>query len=106
VGAAGGGGVQAARGPLGIHLGPEARLRFQLASPLSVSPTAESNRGNTNSVNNSAGNGPYSSPNSPSSSSTNDTYGDAAPVDTPQGDRPVLKRRPTSPNDNSPDQPN
>jgi hypothetical protein len=106
VGAAGGGGVQAARSPQAIHLGTEARLRFQLASPLSVSPTAAINRGNANnSWKNSSATGSYSSANAPSS---NDTYDDSAPTpaDPPDGDRPVLKRRPQAPSNNGSDQPN
>jgi BON domain len=101
VGAAGGGGVQAARGTQAIHLGSEARLRFELASPLSVSPTAAMDRGNTNSgINNSAS--------SSAPPSNHDTYDDSkpVPVDPPDGDRPVLKRRPgSSSNTNNPNQP-
>lgn len=97
VGAAGGGGVQAARGAQSLHLGPEARLNFRLDAPLSVAPTASVDRGNTNPINDTAYNAPPSS---------NDTYNEPAPVDQPQGDRPVLKRRPApNPNDSS-NQPN
>jgi hypothetical protein len=106
VGAAGGGGVQAARAPQAIHLGTEARLRFQLASPLSVSPTAAINRGNANNNwKNSSTTGSYSSASAPSS---NDSYDDSAPIpaDPPDGDRPVLKRRPQVPSNNGSDQPN
>ncbi len=90
VGAAGGGAVQAARGTQSLHLGPEARLSFRLDSPVSVSPTAAVDRGNTNPINDTAYNPPPSS---------HDTYNEPAPVDEPQGDRPVLKRRP-APNSN------
>ena len=90
VGGAGGGGVQAARGPQSLHLGPEARLNFRLDAPLSVAPTANVDRGNTNPINDTAYNAPPSS---------NDTYNEPAPVDQSQGDRPVLKRRP-APNSN------
>src|SRR5437879_8027254 len=44
VGAAGGGGVQAARGTQPVHLGSEARLRFQLEGPLSVAPVSSLDR--------------------------------------------------------------
>ncbi len=94
VGGASGGGIQAARGPQSLHLGPEARLNFRLDAPLSVAPTSSVDRGNTNPINDTAYNAP----------SSNDTYNEPAPVDQPQGDRPVLKRRP-APNSNDPSNP-
>lgn len=97
VGGAGGGGVQAARGPQSLQLGPEARLNFRLDAPLSVAPTANVDRGNTNPINDTAYNEPPSS---------NDTYNEPAPVDQPQGDRPVLKRRPAPKTNDSSNQPN
>ncbi len=102
VGAAGGGGVQAARGTQPVRLGSEARLNFRLESPLSVSPSSSIDRGNTNSVNDSA----YNQAPPPHS---NDTYSNDEPtsVDTPDGDRPVLKRRPgSSSSSNGSNQPN
>ena len=96
VGGASGGGVQAARGPQSLHLGPEARLNFRLDAPLSVAPTANVDRGNTNPINDTAYNAPPSS---------NDTYNEPAPVDQSQGDRPVLKRRPAPNSNDSSNQP-
>jgi hypothetical protein len=96
VGAAGGGGVQAARGPQSIHLGSEARLNFRLESPVSVSPTAAVDRGNSNS------DITYSGINQPSS---NGSYQDSYPSDN-DSDRPVLKRRPAPNSSDSSNQPN
>jgi hypothetical protein len=94
VGAAGGGGVQAARGAQAIRLGSEARLRFQLESPISVAPVSSLNR-NSNNV--------YDSASAQSSSDASYNDNAATPVGSPDGDRPVLKRRPPK---NSEDQPN
>jgi hypothetical protein len=105
VGAGAGGGVQAARGRQQVHLGSEARLNFRLESPISVTPVSNLDR-------NSSRDSGYNDQSSASvfkqdqqNQSNNDTYqndtyqNDAPePVDTPDGDRPVLKRRPPASN--------
>lgn len=99
VGAAGGGGVQAARGTQPVHLGPEALLRFQLAGPLSVAPVSSVDRNRSNNdYNDSAMNQPNS----------NGGYRDNYPPDnsSDNSDRPVLKRRPAPPKNDTSNQPN
>jgi hypothetical protein len=98
VGAAGGGGVQAARGTQPVHLGSEARLRFQLEDPLSVAPVSSTDRNKSNSdYNDSAMNQPNSyggyRDNYPSRSSSN--------TNSDNSDRPVLKRRPSTDNNSN-----
>jgi hypothetical protein len=95
VGAAGGGGIQAARGTQPVHLSSEARLRFQLAGPLSVAPVSSVDRNKSNSddaMNQPSSNGRYQN--------------NYPPDDSSDSDRPVLKRRPAPPNNNAPNQPN
>jgi hypothetical protein len=98
VGAAGGGGVEAARGRQQLHLGSEARLNFRLENSISVIPASNLDRGSHND-----GNSNYESSASiynRDQQQQNDTYSNDAPtpVDPPDGDRPVLKRRPPPPN--------
>jgi hypothetical protein len=99
VGAGAGGGVEAARGRQQIHLGSETRLNFSLANSISVAPVSNIDRGSNNDYQSSASvyNQRQQQP-----QQSNDTYNDTysndgpVPVDPPDGDRPVLKRRPQS----------
>lgn len=100
-GAAGGGAVQAARGTQPVRLASEARLNFRLEGPLSVSPTAAIDRGNTNSDVN------YSGMNQPASNgSYHDDYPSSDSNSSADSDRPVLKRRPPPNSSDSSNQPN
>jgi len=101
-GAGAGGGVEAARGRQQIHLGSETRLSFSLANSISVAPVSNIDRGSNNDYQ--SGASVYNQQSQPqqqrsNDSTYNDTYNDEpTPVDPPDGDRPVLKRRPQSSN--------
>jgi hypothetical protein len=100
VGAGAGGGVEAARGRQQIHLGSETRLNFSLANSISVAPVSNIDRGSNNDYKSSASvysQQPQQQQQGSNDNTYNDTYNDEpTPVDPPDGDRPVLKRRPQS----------
>ncbi|HET9697105.1 MAG TPA: BON domain-containing protein [Terriglobales bacterium] len=96
VGAGAGGGVEAARGRQQIHLGSETRLNFSLANSISVAPVSNIDRGSNNDYQSSASVYKQRQQQRSNDSTYNDTYSndEPTPVDPPDGDRPVLKRRP------------
>jgi len=104
IGAIAGGGTQAATRGEQIKLPTESVLNFNLASPLTVTPTSKVDHSyNDRPVltdRSNGGNNNYSDNN-------NSTYNDNTSYNDPDStDRPVLQRRPANDNDNNNNQPN